>query len=589
MKFKNRKIFDDLICLYGNEVAEKLFIQLELLIVEFKKNNKKEQKFEDRLFSHKDIVLITYGNTLYEIGEKPLQTLFKFFQNYLRGFVNSVHILPFSPYSSDDGFSVIDYLAVNPELGDWEDIRQFQANDIRLMMDAVINHISSQSEWFQKFLLDDPKYKNYFITVDPTIDLSSVTRPRTLPLITAYQTTSGKKWVWTTFSSDQIDLNYKNPDTFLDVVKVILKYVQNGANLIRLDAIAYLWKEIGTNCIHLPQTHAVVQLFRSILDEVDSNVLIITETNVPHDENISYLGDGNNEAHMVYQFSLPPLIAHSILTGSAYHLSNWASELQLPSKSTSYFNFTASHDGIGVRPLVGILTPEEMQILVDKTILHGGRISSKANSDGSSSPYELNISYFDLLNNPNDSESIETQVKRFLVSQAIPLVLAGIPGIYIHSLLGSRNYLKGVEESGIYRAINREKLDLNNLEDEFRNPQSLRSQIINGYKQLISCRNHEPVFHPNASQKIILLSDSIFSVLRSTPDGKEIILTLQNITNQWQKISINLNIFGEMEIKNFLDVLRDRTFSLHSEFSILMTPYDIIWLKPNKKINMNHE
>jgi sucrose phosphorylase len=581
MELRNQKIYDDLIYLYGKEEAEKLYNQLDALINEFKNKFKKDQNNEDHLFSHKDIILITYGNTLIENGEKPLRTLLKFFQNYLKGFINSVHILPFFPYSSDDGFSVVDYLAVNPELGDWEDIQQFQSNDIRLMMDAVINHISSQSDWFQKFLLDDPKYQNYFITVDPTVDLSTVTRPRTLPLITAYQTTSGKKWVWTTFSADQIDLNYKNPDTFLEVVEVILKYVKNGANLIRLDAIAYLWKEIGTNCIHLPQTHAVVQLMRSILDEVDSNVLLITETNVPHDENISYFGDGYNEAHLVYQFPLPPLIAHAILTGSSHQLSNWASELRLPSKSTSYFNFTASHDGIGVRPLTGILPHEEMQLLFDKTLLHGGRISSKANSDGSSSPYELNISYFDLLNNPYDDESLEIQVKRFLVSQAIPLVLAGIPGIYIHSLLGSRNNLKGVEETGINRTINREKLDLKLLDDELKSPTSLRSQVISGYKKLISCRITELAFHPNADQKILDFSPAIFSVLRSTSEGNEIILALQNITNQKQKITIPMNTFGDVKIKELVDVLTQRAFSPHLEITIQMTPYEIIWLKPH--------
>lgn len=582
MELKNKKIYDDLVYLYGNDEGKKLFKQLELLIIKFKKINKKVQNYEGRLFSHQDIVLITYGNTLIEKGEKPLKTLLKFFQNYLHGFINSVHILPFFPFSSDDGFSVIDYLAVNPELGTWEDIWQFQSNDIRMMFDAVINHISSQSEWFQKFLINDPKYTNYFITVDPSVDLSSVTRPRTLPLITDFQTTNGKKWVWTTFSADQIDLNYKNPDTFLDIIEVILKYVQYGANLIRLDAIAYLWKEIGTNCIHLPQTHVVVQLLRSILDEVNSNILLITETNVPHEENISYFGDGNNEAHLVYQFPLPPLIAHAILTGSAHHLSNWASELPLPSKSTSYFNFSASHDGIGVRPLSGILHPDDMQLLVDKTLLHGGRISSKANSDGSSSPYELNISYFDLLNDPNDGESMEIQVKRFLVSQAISLVLAGIPGIYIHSLLGSRNYLKGVEETGINRAINREKLDLTHLDDELKNPFSLRSQVITSYKKLISCRINEPAFHPNADQKILDFSPAIFSILRSTSEGNEIILALQNITNQNQTITIPRNTFGDVEVNELVDVLTQRTFSPHLEITLQMTPYEIIWLKHQK-------
>lgn len=579
MELKKRNIFDDLKFLYGQEEGERIFNEVEKLIVEAKKKIKINPIDQDHLFSHKDIILITYGNTINDNDEKPLRTFLKFFQKYLQGFINTVHILPFFPYSSDDGFSVIDYLAVNPELGDWEDIQQFQLNGIRLMMDAVINHISSQSEWFQKFLLDDPKYKNYFITVNPAVDLSSVTRPRTLPLITAYQTTSEKKWIWTTFSSDQIDLNFKNPDTFLDVLDVILNYIQNGANLIRLDAIAYLWKEVGTRCIHLPQTHTVVQLIRSFLDEIDSKVLLITETNVPQEENISYFGDGKNEAHLVYQFPLPPLIAYTILTGSSLQLSNWASDLQLPSNLTTYFNFTASHDGIGVRPLMGILTAEEMQLLVDTTRLHGGKISSKANSDGSSSPYELNISYFDLLNNPNNNESMEIQVKRFLVSQAIPLVLAGIPGIYIHSLLGSRNHLQGVEDSGIARAINRQKLDLSNLDDELSDQSSMRFKILTGYKQLISCRIKEKSFHPNSDQSILYLSPAIFSVLRSPGQERESILALHNISNHRQSISFKLKIFENVNPIKIFDLLTQRTFTFQDELKIEMAPYQILWLK----------
>lgn len=581
MDLKNKKIYDLVIGLFGDSEGTKVFDRLSKLLSEFPTQVSGESVLQQQYFNLEDIILITYGNSLNRKNEVPLQTLFKFYQKYFQNIINTVHILPFYPYSSDDGFSVIDYLAINPDLGNWEDIHQFKTNGIHLMFDAVINHISSQSEWFEKFLINDPKYSNYFIAIEPDTNLSKVIRPRTLPLLTPYVTNAGKKWVWTTFSADQIDLNFKNSDTLIDIVDIILHYIQSGAKLIRLDAIAYLWKEIGTNCIHLPQTHAVIQLFRAILDQVAPDVLIITETNVPHEENISYFGNGLDEAHLVYQFSLPPLVAHAILTESSEHLSRWATRLSVPNPSTSFFNFTASHDGIGVRPLIGILPPEEMEFLVEKTLLHGGRISSKTNSDGSSSPYELNISYFDLLNNPHINESVEIQVKRFLVSQAIPLVLAGIPGIYIHSMLGSRNHFQGVEESGTARSINRQKLDAGILEDELSDQNSLRSQVFSGYQKLISCRIKEKSFHPNANQIILPLSPAVFSVLRSSKDETESILALQNITNQWQTISFNMNIFGENIPRNLKDLLTQRLFITQNGMKIKIAPYEILWLKPH--------
>src|SRR5690606_35016656 len=108
-------------------------------------------------------------------------------------------------------------------------------------------------------------------------------------------------------SADQVDLNFKNPAVLLATTRALLFYVEHGAKFIRLDAIAYLWKEIGTPCIHLPQTHQVIQLMRAVLDEVAPDVRLITETNVPHPDNISYFGAGTNEAQLVYNFALPPL------------------------------------------------------------------------------------------------------------------------------------------------------------------------------------------------------------------------------------------------------------------------------------------
>ena len=170
-----------------------------------------------------------------------------------------------------------------------------------------------------------------------------------------------------------------------------------GAEFIRLDAIAYLWKEIGTACIHLPQTHAVVRIMHALLEQAAPQVRLITETNVPHTENMSYFGDGTNEAHLIYNFALPPLVLYTLQNGDAGPLSAWASGLTLPSQQVTFFNFLASHDGIGVTPLRGLLPESAIEELARRTLAQGGLVSYRSNPDGSQSPYELNINYFDAL------------------------------------------------------------------------------------------------------------------------------------------------------------------------------------------------
>ena len=143
-------------------------------------------------------------------GEPPLKTLAEFCARHLKGMVSGIHLLPFYPWSSDDGFSVKDFFAVEPSYGTWEDIARLGA-DFDLMFDAVFNHVSAQGEWFQRFLADDPRYRDFFIAVAGSPDLSQVVRPRALPLLTEFSTAAGPKKVWTTFSADQVDLNFKNP------------------------------------------------------------------------------------------------------------------------------------------------------------------------------------------------------------------------------------------------------------------------------------------------------------------------------------------------------------------------------------------
>lgn len=565
--------------LYGQEKADSTYQRLSHLLEQFRTETTRSFDREKSLFDEAEVILITYGDLLKKDREKPLKTLFNFYQKYLQDTISTLHILPFFPYSSDDGFSVIDYHAVDPHLGDWQDIYRFQQNDVRTMFDAVINHVSASSKWFKSYLYGDPEYKEYFISMDPRTDLSQVTRPRETSLLTGFATSNGIQYIWTTFSNDQVDLNFKNPDTLLDIIDVLLDYIEHGADIIRLDAIAYIWKEVGTTCIHLPQAHAVVQLFRAIVDEVAPGVLLISETNVPHQENISYFGNGENEAHMVYQFSLPPLTAHAILTGSATYLSQWAKGLKTPSQATAFFNFTASHDGVGVRPAAGILPSEELDVLIQTTQKHGGFISSKTNTDGTSSPYELNITYFDLLNDPNNKEEQEMQVNRFLVSQAIMLAMAGIPGVYMHSLLGSRNDIEGVHETGRARSINREKLFVDEVEDQLEEEDSLRSAVFKGYQQLLKQRISQKAFHPNAEQRVLEHHPAIFTLLRRNMAAGEVVLALHNVSDESVSLGLDLLAEGLPTEHGWTDLLSDENYPPGKQLRLAMNPYQVRWLK----------
>lgn len=549
--------------LYGERAAQGLLDRLHKLIEDYQKRI----LVRTNELTERDSILITYGDQIQLKGEKPLRTLGMFCKQYLTDVVGGIHILPFYPSTSDDGFSVLDYRQVDPNLGDWEDISSLQ-DHFHLMFDGVINHISSQSEWFKGFLRGDPHYRNYFITVEGSPDLSQVVRPRALPLLTTFKTHLGEKRVWTTFSDDQIDLNYQNPDVLLEILDILLMYIERGATFIRLDAIAYLWKEIGTTCIHLPQTHRVIQFLRAVLDQVAPHVHLITETNVLHADNISYFGDGTNEAQLVYNFALPPLTLHTFLTGDARIISNWAKTLTLPSDTTTFFNFLASHDGIGLNAVRGILSNEEINSLVNKTLEHSGLISYKYNGDGSQSPYELNINYFDALSNPNGNEPLALQVDRFIAAQAIMLALPGMPGIYIHSLLGSRGWLEGVKQTGKNRTINREKLQFDKLQNELTDKKSLRSNVFTRYRQLLLLRRSTSAFHPHGAQKILDFHPSVFAIERISPDEKIRVLCLHNVSQQ--KVSFSTNY------KSATDLFSGQTIQAAR---ITLNPYQVLWMK----------
>ena len=581
-----QRIVDLLGLMYGPPEAERIFPELERLMRVYYAHKPRtlvdaDARFRPaERFSERDVVLITYGDLLTTPGRPPLQVLASFLRRFMHGAINTVHILPFFPYSSDRGFSIVDYEEVDPRLGSWDDIAVLAA-EFRLMFDGVFNHASSRSRWFQQFLNGHPLYAGFFVafTTHDAIDpdyLRLILRPRTSELLTPFHTINGMRFVWTTFSPDQVDLNFRNPRVLLRVVEILLAYVQRGADVVRLDAVTYIWRELGTSCAHLRETHALVQLFRAILDVVAPRIALITETNVPHADNIGYFGNGEDEAQLVYNFALPPLVLHSFHTGSCEVLSRWAATLTPVSDTANYFNFLSSHDGVGLLGARGILTDEQIAALVERTVAHGGFVSYRSIGDGTQSPYELNITWYSALNREDSGEPQELQVARFLAARAIALALRGVPGIYLPTLFGAKNDTEAVLAGAEKRSINRRTYDEATLMRMLDERECWVSQVARGMRRLIRRRIAQPAFHPNASQQVLDAGPSVFALWRER-EGVQALIALTNVTDQ--PVRVRLRMPSDRPRGVWRDVLsRSRYQAQDGVLSVLVPPYGVAWL-----------
>lgn len=523
-------------------------------------------------WSQRDAVVITYGDSLLRESEKPLRTLKCFLDQYGEGLLTSVHILPFYPWTSDDGFAVLDYSSVNEALGEWSDITAI-ANDYDLMADLVINHCSSRSPWFENFQHGRSPGKGYFFTASPQDDLSEVVRPRTTPLLREVETYEGLKHVWCTFSHDQVDLDFRNPEVLKQFVSIVRLYLDRGVRILRLDAVAFLWKVPGTSCLNLDETHEVVRLLRTLVEHARPDSMLITETNIPNRENLSYFGNAN-EAHCVYNFSLPPLLVYTLITGDCSYLKHWVMRLPPAQNGTAYFNFIASHDGIGLRPAEGLLSDEELASLITTMKHFGGHVSYRALENGEGKPYEINIALFDALQGTTsgpDSWGLE----RFVCAHAIMLGLEGIPGIYIHSLLGTRNDYDRVENTGHYRAINRHQWDYDSLVAQLEREETSHRQALDRIKRLLAIRREQPAFHPNATQFTLHLGSNLLGFWRQSLDRRQSVFCISNISDT--AASLALSDINLIDNEDWQDLIGGAHFVDNGE-TVELQPYQTVWI-----------
>lgn len=524
------------------------------------------------LWNQSDVMMITYGDSLKREGEIPLHTLIKFLDTRVKGAISSVHILPFFPYTSDDGFSVMDYTSVNPSLGEWKDVTAI-CERYKVMGDLVINHCSARSLWFENFKAGVDPGADYFIDMPPDTDLSAVVRPRTSPLLREVETVQGEKHVWCTFSHDQVDLNFANPKVLLEILGIIKLYLDYGIKWFRLDAVAFLWKVPGTNCINLPQTHEVIRLLRLLIEHHSEDAVVITETNIPNAENLTYFGNAN-EAHLIYNFSLPPLLINSLVSGSCQHLKQWLMTMPPAQNGTTYLNFIASHDGVGLRPAEGLLSEWELETLIGTMQRFGGRVSSRTTPDGKAKPYEINISLWDALSGTVANGPDEWQFARYLCAAAVMVALEGVPAFYIHSLLGTENDQARVEHTGSFRSINRHVWDADELEEKL-TANTHHARVFQALTNLLRIRRQQKAFHPNATMFTLHTGEQVFAFWRQSMDRRQSIFAIYNFSDQPQ--SLPLSELNLTMTDCWTDLITGERYNDRGSQLKLM-PYQFIWL-----------
>ena len=570
----HKKVNSHLKIIYQNILSDEEINNLTVQIFEITPKVKNDTTSEN--WNESDIFLISYGDSIVSAKDKKLKTLKNFVDEFLKPHFSNIHILPFFPFDSDDGFSITDYKKVRDDLGNWEDI-SLLSKDYRVMADIVINHASKQSEYFQEFIRGNFEYKDFFISLDEDEGFEEVVRPRSSDLFQEIEISNQKKYLWCTFSHDQIDLNFKNPDVLLFFIKLIYIYLKHGIKVFRLDAVAFLWKEKGTNCLNLPQTHEVVKLFRTLLDHYNNNTLLITETNLPNLENLSYFGNGD-EANAIYNFTLPPLLLWTLLMGDSTALRKWTMSMPPAKEHTTYFNFIASHDGIGLRPTENILTDQERDTLIEIVKEFGGVISNRKKPDATETVYELNTTLLDAMK--GTFKGIDhMQVERFLACHAIMLSLEGIPAFYIHSVLGTTNDYELMKKNSQNRSINRKSWDFDEIKNKLHDGKSINNQVYSSIINLIKIRKKQPAFHPNAIQFTFNLGKNFFGIWRQSLDKKQSIFSVTNVTNIFQYL--DLTEMNLIESEKWWELISNREID-NIKSTIALKAYQTVWITNRK-------
>jgi len=397
--------------------------------------------------------------------------------------------------------------------------------------------------------------------------------------------------VWTTFSREevegieetrQVDLNYRNPNVFAEAVIIALAYLERGAAVLRLDAIGYLWKEIGSTCIHEKKTHRIIQAMQAILKEAAPGVITVAEVNEPQEEAFKYIGDNDRPGtDMAYQFVHFPLAVYSILTGDAGYYRRWIDTI-IEYGAKQFVLVYGSHDGMGLKPIMNILPKNELARMEIMLISKYGAKPNKARlSNNEEITYEICATPWNLINNPNVKEDIALQIKRYITVAMLGMAHRALRAFYINSYIGAPNFAGFLDEN---RTINRERFEEDMLFSELDDPESHKGIIMQILNTIIGKCTHQAAFDPAgpAIRTLETNNNAIIAEVLETPDhsDEEKIVQLINVSDQ--KASISLPIGRELKGKRLFEVFSGKGKTYEIEEGILkidLEPYDVLWIK----------
>ena len=518
-----------------------------------------------------DVVLITYADTVVEADQPALVSLRTFINSQLSDVAGVIHVLPFLEASSDGGFAVASHDCLESRHGDWNDLADL-AEGRKLMADLVLNHVSASHPWVRQFLRDQEPGRSCVLEASPDPCWDNVVRPRSSALFTKLQGPISMRQVWTTFGPDQVDVDWRHPEVLLGFTRLLARMVAHGVGWIRFDAVGFVWKEPNTSCIHQPQAHQLVEILRQLLTIACPDGVVVTETNVPEQENLSYLRTGR-EAHLAYNFPLPPLLLEAAVSGSADLLNRWLSRWPSLPESTSLLNFTACHDGVGLRPLEGLMPPSRLMDLLIACEQRGGLVSHRRLADGNEVPYEINISWWSAMADGGLDPSY-WQRERFLLTQLMVLALPGVPALYLPALLATSNDVGRFRRTGHRRDLNRPQFKKSSLERRLQDPESDAAAVLVALKQAIAVRALQPALHPDG-QLQVLTPDRVDRVVLHRSHAGHDLVAVHNVTST----RLTLDPFGLLDLEDtdpWVDCLSGRTLEPCRRH--LLNPYEVLWL-----------
>lgn len=523
--------------------------------------------------------------------------------------VNLIHIMPVTTRpkgENDGGYAVNSYTQVDQKYGTKTDLlnlaKNLHSKDMHLMMDFVVNHTSDEFPWAKKAMAGDKKYQDYYYTYQdrqlPDKFENSLPEvfPKTFPGNFTFNAKMNR-WVMTVFNDYQWDLNYRNPMVFMDMLTNLVDLANLGVDVIRFDALAFLWKKMGTVSQNLPEAHSLITLFRMCLQVVAPGVVLLAEAIVSPQEIIKYFGEGikkGNECEIAYNATLMALLWNSIATKKTHLL--YKNLMNLPGKPSegTWINYIRCHDDIGLGFEDRYIYEVGWDAFLHRKFLldyYGQKLDwspasgqifmyNPKNGDGRITGSAASLLGLEKGLAQKNQALIKISVDKILMLHAIILSYGGIPMIYAGDEIGMLNdysYLKNKDLRDDSRWANRPFQDWETVSelDKVDTPQT---QIFNALKRLVKIRRNTPAFadknnlvlHPNPNPHIFMFE-------RTNDSGKDV-LVICNFDEAIHMIEVGiLSSMGYMSGGKLKDLVSGKNIILKSGL-LEIKPYQIFWL-----------